>query len=254
MRKTITVLALLACGFAGGYLCSIWRQASAQEGGRRWTPDLRGDVNADGALNISDAVFILNFIFMGGDAPPRLLPGEPGLLVTGQIRCFSGLRGEEQNPCPQPGMDDYGQDGNFRAGIPRSYELVKEVEEDTSTWITLDRSTGLMWQYTDDSVKRSWRETLKHVEELELGGFDDWRLPNIQELYSIVDISRNNPSVSRDFFSLKPLVYWSSSTCVFDTSRAWTVRFNDGFVNCLDKGGQGQNAFTFFSLAVRPIE
>ena len=220
----------------------------------RWTPDLRGDVNGDERLDLSDAVFILNFCYRNGPVPPPLPAARRGLPATGQATCFSGTRGDEQTPCPGPGMEDYGQDPNFKTGIPHEFEVVKPVESDPSTWTTIDHSTGLMWQYRDDGTRRNWRQALLHAENLELGGFDDWRLPNVVELYSVVDIGKNEPSADPAFFRLQANLYWTSSSCLYDPSRAWTVRFNYGLVACLDKGGQGQTAFEFQALAVRSLE
>ncbi len=54
-----------------------------------------------------------------------------------------------------------------------------------------DSSTGLMWQQYDSRKGMNWEEALKYAESLELGGHDDWRLPNAKELQSIVDYTRS---------------------------------------------------------------
>ena len=53
-----------------------------------------------------------------------------------------------------------------------------------------DLATGLMWQQADDGTARDWEEALSYAEQLELGGYSDWRLPNAKELQSIVDYTR----------------------------------------------------------------
>ncbi|NIP43139.1 MAG: hypothetical protein GWO41_02755, partial [candidate division Zixibacteria bacterium] len=40
-------------------------------------PQLRGDCNGDGSINISDAVVIVNYVFIGGDPPDPLIMGDP---------------------------------------------------------------------------------------------------------------------------------------------------------------------------------
>lgn len=54
-----------------------------------------------------------------------------------------------------------------------------------------DHATGLMWQQADDGVMRDWESALSYAENLELGGFDDWRLPNAKELQCIIDYGRS---------------------------------------------------------------
>jgi hypothetical protein len=53
-----------------------------------------------------------------------------------------------------------------------------------------DRTTGLMWQQGDSGKGLNWQEALAYAEGLELAGHDDWRLPNVKELESLVDYTR----------------------------------------------------------------
>jgi len=53
-----------------------------------------------------------------------------------------------------------------------------------------DRATGLMWMREDSQEGMNWEDALSWAEDLELAGYDDWRLPNAKELQSIVDYSR----------------------------------------------------------------
>jgi len=53
-----------------------------------------------------------------------------------------------------------------------------------------DLATGLMWQQADDGISRDWEAALAYAENLNLGGYTDWRLPNAKELQSIVDYTR----------------------------------------------------------------
>ena len=36
------------------------------------------DANSDGAVNVSDAVWVINYVFVGGDPPGDCNPGAPG--------------------------------------------------------------------------------------------------------------------------------------------------------------------------------
>ncbi len=53
-----------------------------------------------------------------------------------------------------------------------------------------DKATGLMWTQADSGKTMDWRQALQWAENLEVGGYSDWRLPNAKELQSIVDYAR----------------------------------------------------------------
>ena len=92
----------------------------------------------------------------------------------------------------------------------------------------LDNGTGLEWQQADDGQTRSWSQALAYCEDLSLGGHDDWRLPNLRELDSIVDLTRYNPAINTDYFSCQSTYYWSATTNAGHTHNAWNIHFFNG--------------------------
>lgn len=54
-----------------------------------------------------------------------------------------------------------------------------------------DSATGLMWQQADSGEGLNWQDSLQYAENLNLGGYSDWRVPNAKELQSIVDYTRS---------------------------------------------------------------
>jgi hypothetical protein len=62
---------------------------------------------------------------------------------------------------------------------------------DNKNGTVTDAATGLMWQKSDSGLGMNWEKALKYAEDLSLGGYSDWRLPNAKELQSIVDYSRS---------------------------------------------------------------
>jgi ribonuclease BN (tRNA processing enzyme) len=54
-----------------------------------------------------------------------------------------------------------------------------------------DLATGLTWQQYDSGEAMDWESALEYAEDLDLAGYDDWRLPNAKELQSIVDYNRS---------------------------------------------------------------
>lgn len=78
---------------------------------------------------------------------------------------------------PTEGEAYYGQDASYK-GNQASYT-------DNGDGTVTDNVTGLMWQQ-DPGEKLTWEEAVEKLETFELGGYTDWRLPTIKELYSIV--------------------------------------------------------------------
>lgn len=73
----------------------------------------RGDANADGGLNITDGIFVLNYLFLGGTAPPCLEAADAnddgGLNITDGIFTLNYLFLGGSAP-PAPGPDACGLD------------------------------------------------------------------------------------------------------------------------------------------------
>ncbi len=98
--------------------------------------------------------------------------------------------------------------------------------------IVVDSTTGLHWQDNTDvgGVSRDWQGAIGYCEALSLGGFSDWRLPNINELSSIVDYTKSNPALDSSFQNITPAnFYWSSTTNASTHSYAWSVYFDSGY-------------------------
>lgn len=117
---------------------------------------------------------------------------------TGQTQCFDD---RSVIAPPKPGQPYYGQDAQFKH-FPASYKA------DGPT--VFDRTTGLVWQRSPDTNKDgllnakdklTWARAQAWPAKLnseKFGGFDDWRLPSIKELYSLFDAQGTDPSGSPD--------------------------------------------------------
>ena len=93
--------------------------------------------------------------------------------------------------------------------------------------IVTDTETGLIWQKTYVSGK-TWQQALSYCESLTYAGYSDWRLPNKNELASLVNYGKYNPA--SDFPDMPSNYFWSSSTDAASTYYAWRVDFDYGGV------------------------
>ncbi len=103
-----------------------------------------------------------------------------------------------------------------------------------------DQLTDLVWQKFTSSDTLSWENALTRAEGASTAGYQDWRLPNIKELASIVNYKANNPAAFTNIFSsLKAANFWSSTTQFNHVSNAWYVDFkNFGLTSYMDKANR----------------
>ena len=116
--------------------------------------------------------------------------------ASGYLMCVSG--------------DEYGK---------VSAEAYSTVTENGQEMIS-DSSTNLFWQ-KEPVKKATWKEALDYCESLEYAGHSDWRLPNRNELLSLVDYSKLEetevvPEVISSFPGMTPDVFWTSTPAPVD--------------------------------------
>ncbi|WP_428563779.1 MAG: BACON domain-containing protein [Solidesulfovibrio sp. DCME] len=136
---------------------------------------------------------------------------------TGQSKCYNATN---EIPCPSANEAFYGQDGNY-SGKQKSYQ--------TDSGMVSDLVTGLMWQQSDDGVKRDWLEACVYCKNLTLGNYADWRLPSRKELLTIIDEGRIGPSTNPVFgHTSAGMFYWSSTSYGQNKTFSWYVGNNYG--------------------------
>jgi predicted small secreted protein len=93
--------------------------------------------------------------------------------------------------------------------------------------IVLDYNSKLSWQDNTTVDSKNWKEAIDYCEALTLGGYNDWRLPNISELSSIIDLS-SSTKLDSTFKSTLQKVYWSSTSHVASSKISWGINFAYG--------------------------
>ena len=161
-------------------------------------------------------VSMVLFLMLSGYA----IAGDYKLPDTGIDKCYDT---GGQMTCPSSGRPFYGQDAQYY-GPQLSYR-------DNGNGTVSDLNTGLMWQ-ADDGYYKS-KEAQDYCEGLNLGDYDDWRVPNISELFSIVKYGGAPPLIDTDyFFGTNPSSSYWSNTFVKSNypNSVWIVYFRDGIV------------------------
>src|SRR4029077_800603 len=118
----------------------------------------------------------------------------------------------------------------------------------------LDHETGLVWEQTASTGQKQYAPALAACYQKVVGGRRGWRLATIDELASLVQPGASSPALPPGHpFSLGGNSnFWSSTVDAADSSKAWTVFFQDGTSQTTDKllspsvwcvrGGQGGGA------------
>ena len=106
---------------------------------------------------------------------------------------------------------------------------------DNGNGTVTNQAIGLMWQKSDDNSPKSWQDALDYCNGLTLGGYSNWRLPNIKELRSIIDDSRVGPTFDPIFAGNTYFEHWSSTSCADSPDFAWLMSLSSGGVGCYNK-------------------
>ena len=166
---------------------------------------------------------------------------------TGQTTCYDN---EKEIPCPQPGEDFYGQDGNYLINEP-SYTKLDEngndLPDSAEHWVMVrDNVTGLIWEVkTDDGSIHdrdnvyTWYDSnpetngghagtpgdgtdtedyIKSLNRNKVGGFSDWRLPTVKEFVYLFDYEEKY-AVNTKYF---PQYHYNPSQYSHSLFHYWT--------------------------------
>ncbi len=145
-------------------------------------------------------------------------------------------------------------DGQLQRGV--AWPSPRFTVDGTGNCVT-DNLTGLMWVKGPDSTKRTWQEALDYANGLTLCGYSDWRLPNVNELESLINAEQSDNATwlnNQGFSNVQSSNwYWSSTTPASQTSAAcvgmWSGRESayyktDSYYVWPVRAGQGEYSAT----------
>lgn len=171
--------------------------------------------------------------------PPK---GPAPVPKTGQYMCYSweGI----QIDCTSLGT---GQDGHLQQGV----EWPDQRFTDNGNGTVTDNLTGLLWLKDANCFgARTWTDALSDCNGLASGSCGlsdgsssgDWRLPNVRELFSLVEFGLTMPPyapplpLGHPFNNVLALEnYWTSTTVARNKFKAFVVYFGDGWVTDIHK-------------------
>ncbi len=117
------------------------------------------------------------------------------IVDTGQARCYDNRR---EIKYPKKGEPFFGQDAQYQGNQP-SYR-------DNGDGTISDLVTKLMWQKAP-GPKKTFTEAVAGATACRVGGYDDWRLPSVKELYSLILFSGEDiDPQAADSSGLRPFI------------------------------------------------
>jgi hypothetical protein len=183
-------------------------------------------------------------------AQPRALAKR--VAKTGQTTCYDAAGAVI--PCAGTGQDGAYQMGIDPAIVPTggpsgvyntpAWTGVRFTDNGDGT--VTDNLTALIWLKNANCFGwQTWATALTSANTLASGscGLNDgssagqWRLPNVNELYSLIDLTQSRPPLpaGHPFTGVQPYFYWTSTTHADSPSLAWRVSLVNGSVIGLNK-------------------
>lgn len=111
-----------------------------------------------------------------------------------------------------------------------------DCDADPTNDVVTDNLTGLSWVRLPDNTHRTWEEALTYANGLNLCGYSNWRLPNINELASMIHNGEPDIAVWLNtappyyFIGVESFFHWSSTTDRSARGTAMVVDMWDGSI------------------------
>lgn len=137
---------------------------------------------------------------------------------------------------------------NLQSSTPTvRFLTTSEVVNDQETTLSWTRcAIGQTWENSackGEPTAMNWDEAVALVDEFNLDGMngqDDWRLPKVPELASIVERQCFNPRVNETVFPGAPSVlFWSSMEKKGETDYVYALDFGAGAAQATRKDSKG---------------
>jgi hypothetical protein len=146
---------------------------------------------------------------------------------------FISINGYAQVSKTMKRLPDTGQTTSYATtfGEDNDYNLNIPTYINNNNGTIADTVTGLMWQ-AGDGGEMSIENAIVFCDSLTLGGYTNWRLPNAQESFSILNLQNANPALNTTYFTNTGAEYWwTSERQANDTNKIWCTNAGGGMGN-----------------------
>jgi hypothetical protein len=100
-----------------------------------------------------------------------------------------------------------------------------------------DTATGLVWAKAASAASKTWQEALAICRSQVIDRYNDWRLPDVLELRSLIAYIRVSPAIDPAVFAGIDAAFWTSTSFASHAEAAWQVNFQAG-----TSAGEGKTA------------
>jgi hypothetical protein len=124
---------------------------------------------------------------------------------------------------------------NIWFGYVFSTMTKENTVKDESTnleWVSDPSQLGGKWGTPGNPLTMTWDEAIEECQKLQHAGHNDWRLPNRQELESIVNNGMSFPAIDTNLFPhAKSDSYWTSTITQYGCENMYFLNFGPGQSN-----------------------
>ena len=156
-----------------------------------------------------------------------------GNICSGQNECYDNLNEIE---CPaESDAGFFGQEAHYaKLGVCSPLDITVDSSNPEEP-VVISRNTGLMWQKNIAMEGYTLENAAAHCEKIVYAGYDDWRLPSVHELASIMASNKYMVEYNRTFFNFFRefmqesgyIVFWASDSDIYSPGSARLLNFYD---------------------------
>ncbi|MCB9070714.1 MAG: DUF1566 domain-containing protein, partial [Calditrichae bacterium] len=199
----------------------------------KWDPQtLKSPWNAQIQTFFKEAILLLR---ERGELLPFSLQGVK--IDENEIKEPVKLRATPLNPFEEAQVAEMIKKENFfdihknktGKGFIHDYQIyIKKGEK-----VVIDYRTNLMWQQSGSQEPDYYKKAqtyIKHLNDSKFAGYDNWRLPTLEEAMSLMEREKKNADLYIDpMFDTKQRYIWTADR--YSASGAWNVVFDLGYCN-----------------------